>query len=188
VPAALYVAAVLSDPRTTRTVDKDRQAFPGCMRAELLRWITSVANEVTDKAEAISRRFGFALVDCPPAVGIQRIRPLLFSASLPCTEDTDRHVREVALTACIPLLGDPRLLHHRGTLVPLIRDALGTSELWQHRERAIDALNAWGQDSSGIEGRRNPFLFCDSDPVANGSAAWAAHARSTEGYSVGPPF
>ncbi|MEV6739474.1 hypothetical protein AB0N14_22080 [Streptomyces sp. NPDC051104] len=188
VPAALYVAAILSDPRTTCTVDNNRRSFPGCMRAELLAWIASVANEVTDEAEALSQRYGFPLDDYPPAVGIQRIRPLLFSASLPYTEDTNRHVRKAALTACIPLLDDPRLHHHRRPLVPLVREVLGTSELWQHRERAIDALNAWGEDSSGLEGQRNPFLFCDSDLPADGSSAWLADPNSSEGYSDEPPF
>ena len=32
-------------------------------------------------------------------------------------------------------------------------EAESTSELWQHRERAIDALDAWDEDSSGLEGR-----------------------------------
>ncbi|WP_308310669.1 hypothetical protein [Streptomyces sp. GbtcB6] len=188
VPAALYVAAILSDPRTTRTVDKSRHAFPGCMRAELLSWIASVANEVTDEAKALSQRHGYALDDYPPAVGIQRIRPLLFSASLPYTDDPDRHVREAALTACIPLLDDPRLVRHQRPLVPLVREVLGTSGLWQHRERAIDALDAWGEDSSGLEGRRNPSPFCDSDPAANDPWARLVDPNPAEGYSEDPPF
>jgi hypothetical protein len=188
VPAALYVAAILSDPRTTRAVDKDRHSFPGCMRAELLRWITSVANEVTDEAAVLSKHHGFPLADYAPAVGIQKIRPTLFSASLPYTEESDRHVREAALTACIPLLDDPRLLHHRRPLVLLIREALGTSELWQHRERAIDTLKAWGEDSSGMEGQRSPFLVCDSDLPADSASIWPADRNCLEGHSEEPPF
>lgn len=187
VPAAAYVAAILSDPRTTRAVDKDRYSFPGCMRAELLRWIASVANEVTDEASVLSKHHGFPLDDYTPAVGIQKIRPTLFSASLPYTEESDRHVREAALTACIPLLDDPRLLHHRRALVPLIREVLGTSELWQHRERAIDILDAWGEDTSGLVGQRNPFLVCDDLP-ADDPTIWSANRNSPEGYSEQPPF
>ncbi|WP_249125799.1 hypothetical protein [Streptomyces sp. A2-16] len=188
VPAALYVAAILTDPRTTRAVDKDRHSSPGSLRAELLRWIASVANEVTDEAAVLSKHHGFPLDDYAPAVGIQKIRPTLLSASLPYTEESDRHVREAALTACIPLLDDPRLLHHRQPLVPLIREALGTSELWRHRERVIDTLNAWGEDSSGLEGQRNPFLVCDSDLPADGSPIWSADRSSTEGHNEEPPF
>ncbi|MEU0408149.1 hypothetical protein ABZ307_10035 [Streptomyces griseorubiginosus] len=188
VPAALYVAAILSDPRTTRAVDKDRHSFPGCMRAELLRWIASVANEVTDEAAVLSKHHGFPLDDYAPAAGIQRIRPHLFSASLPHTEAPDPPVREAALTACIPLLDDPRLLHHRQPLEPLIREVLGTSDLWQQRKRAIETLDAWGEDSSGLEPRRSPFLVCDSDLPANGTPIWSAGPTSTEGYSEEPPF
>ncbi|WP_243659492.1 hypothetical protein [Streptomyces sp. BK205] len=188
VPAALYVAAILSDPRGTRAVDKDRHSFPGCMHAELLGWIASVANEVTNEAAVLSKHYGFPLDDYAPAVGIQKIRPTLFAASLPYTGESDRHVREAALTACIPLLDDPRLLHHRRPLVPLIREALGTSELWQHRERAIDTLNAWGEDTSGLEGQRNPFLVCDSDRPADDPTTWSAHRDSAQGHSEEPPF
>ncbi|MEU2597794.1 hypothetical protein ABZ669_11185 [Streptomyces hirsutus] len=188
VPAALYVAAILPDPRTNSAVTKNRHSFPGCMRAELLRWIASVASEVTDEVAAISQQCGFPLDDYAPAVGIMGIRPLLFSASLPSTEDPDRHIREAALTACIPLLDDPQLLHRRENLADLLRDELGTSDLWQHRERAIDALDAWGKDFSGIERQRNPFLFCDSDPSPGKESSWLARPDSVEGYSENPPF
>ncbi|MDX3567846.1 hypothetical protein [Streptomyces sp. ID05-47C] len=184
-PTALYVAAILPDPRTTRTVEKTRQDFPGNMRAELLAWIASVANEVTDAADAMSRRYGFPLDDYPPAVAIRRIRPLLFAAAFPYAVDDDRPVREAAISACIPLLDDPLLLHRRAPLTPLVRQVLGTSELWQHRERAIDALNAWGEDFSGIEGQRNAFLFCETDMSQN-SSQW--HAGPSEGFNEEPPF
>lgn len=183
-PAALYVASILSDPRTTNTVVKGRHFLPGCMRAELLRWIGSVASEVTDKAGAISQRYGFPLGDYAPAVDILGMRPFLFSKTLPYIRNTDHHVREAALTACIPLLDDPQLLHHRPALATPLREQLGTSDLWQHRERAIDALDAWGEDSSGIERQQNPFPFCDSDPLSDKVAG----SGSNEGYSEDPPF
>lgn len=185
VPTALYVAAILPDPRTIRPVDKDHRAFPGNMRAELLAWIASVSNEVTDAVDAISRRHGYFLNDHPPTVGIREIRPLLFSAAFAYVYDADRHVREAAIAACIPLLDDPRLLRYRAELVPLVLQILGTSELWQHRERAIDALDAWGEDSSGLEGQRNPFLFCDTDQSPD-SSPW--RTAPSEGWSEEPPF
>ncbi len=185
VPSALCVAAILPNPRTTSTVDKDHDSFPGCMRTELLLWIASVAGEVTDEAEVHSRRHGFPLDDYPPAVSIRRIRPQLYSAAVAYVDDTDRHTAEAAITACIPLLDDPRLLHHRTALIPAIRQTLGTSELWQHRERAIDALDTWGEDSTGLEGQQNPFLFCDTDAPTD-SASWSID--TSEGYSEPPPF
>ncbi|MEV0172785.1 hypothetical protein AB0I00_16915 [Streptomyces sp. NPDC050803] len=184
-PAALYVAAILSDPRTERPVDKRRQDFPGNMRAELLAWIASVSREVTDEAEAVSRQHGFPLDDYGPAIAVREIRPLLFPAVFTYADSTDRHVRESAIGACIPLLDDPQLIHHRSTVIPQIRQALGTSELWQHREQAISALETWGEDPSGIEGQQNPFLFCDTDPPAH-SSPWNAGPKA--GWADEPPF
>ncbi|MFJ8142735.1 hypothetical protein [Streptomyces sp. NPDC096013] len=185
VPAALCVAAMLPNPRTTRTVDKGHNSFPGCMRAELLLWIASVADAVTDEADVLSRRHGFPLDDYPPAISIRRIRPQLYSAAVAYVDDTDRPTAEAAITACIHLLDDPRLLHHRTALVPAIRQTLGTSEQWQHRERAIDALDTWGEDSTGLEGQQNPFLFCDSDTPTDSATGTV---DTNEGYSEPPPF
>ena len=185
VPAALCVAAILPNPRTIRTVDKNHHLTTVCMRAELLHWIASVADAVTDEADVLSRRHGFPLDDYPPAVDVRRIRPPLYSAAVAYVDDTDPQVAEAAITACIPLLDDPRLLHHRTALIPAIRQTLGTSERWQHREQAIDALDTWGEDSTGLEGQQNPFLFCDSD-APTGSASWSID--TSEGYSEPPPF
>ncbi|MDX2967381.1 hypothetical protein [Streptomyces acidiscabies] len=185
VPAALCVASILPNPRTTRTVANSHYSSPLCMRAELLLWIASVADAVTDEADAFSRRQGFPLDDYPPAVGIRTIRPSLHSAAVAYVDDANRQVAEAAITACIPLLDDPRLLHHRTSLIPAIRQILGTSERWQHREQAIDALDTWGEDSTGLEGQRNPFLFCDNDAPTR-SSTWSTD--TSEGYSEPPPF
>ncbi|MEV6013345.1 hypothetical protein AB0M29_42160 [Streptomyces sp. NPDC051976] len=188
VPAAQYVAAILLDPRTTRAVDKDRRSFPGCLRAELLQWIGSVADTVDDEAEAIDRRHGLSLTAYPPAAALREIRPQLFAAAFSCTSDPDRDVREAAVAACIPLLDDPSLLHHRAAMVPRLREVLGISALWQYRERAIDALNAWGEDSSGIEGQQNPYEFCDADLSDHASFGHSLGHRSADGFSDDPPF
>lgn len=184
-PAALYVAAILTDPRTTWPVDKNRWSFPGNMRAELLAWIASVASDVTEAADAIRTEHGFPLDDYPPALAVREIRPLLFSAVFAHCDDDDHHVREAAIAACIPLSDDVRVRHHQAALIPLVRQVLGTSELWQHRERAIDALDSWGEDSTGLEGQRNPFLFCDSDLTPD-DFPW--HTGSSTGCSEEPPF
>ncbi|MFG3583996.1 hypothetical protein [Streptomyces sp. NPDC047990] len=187
VPTALYLAAILTDPRTTLPVDKNRRDAPGCMRAELLAWIGSVADEVTDEIDAASRLHGFPLDSYPAAAAIRQTRPQLFAAAFAYVHDADRHVSEAAIAACIPLLDDAELLPHRASLVPLLREVLGTSKRWQHRERAIDALDAWGEDSSGLEGQRNPFLFCDSDPTAD-SFPLPTGPSLGESYGERPPF
>lgn len=112
---------------------------------------------MSDRDDALSTRQGFPLSDHPPSVAIREIRPQLYSAVFDYARDPETHVREAAIAACIPLLDDPRLLHHRSTLVHLLKQVLGKSELWQLRERAIDALDAWGEDSSGLGGQQNPI-------------------------------
>jgi hypothetical protein len=186
-PAALYVAAILPDPRTARTIDKDRWSFPGCLRAELIGWIHSVAEAVSDQDDAIRTRLGFPLSNYPPAVAIREIRPQLYASTFGYAHDPDPHVREAAIAACIPLLDDPRLRPHRSTLVPLLQQVLGKSELWQYREHAIEALDAWGEDSSGLEGQRNPFEFIDS-AVSPDVTSLLHRPNPAEGCSEDPPF
>ncbi|MFF4583711.1 hypothetical protein ACFY15_35970 [Streptomyces sp. NPDC001373] len=99
--------------------------------------------------------------------------------------DPNPDVREAAIAACIPLLDDPRLRCHRATLVPLLRDVLGVSALWQYRERAIDALLTWGEDPAGLEGQREAFAVCGAqdDPIP-----WATGRTFTSGDTSDLPF
>ncbi|WP_411099400.1 hypothetical protein [Streptomyces sp. x-45] len=175
-PAALYVAAILPDPRTTLPVEKRPQDFPGPMRAALLGWLDSVADAADDQAEATTRRLGFPPEDYPPFVRTREIRPLLFSAVSACFDDPDPHVREAALAACIPLLDDPRLYRHRKAMVPLLRETLASSALWQYQERAIEGLTAWGEDTAGLQVRRQAFEACDAPSYASSLAAWGLEA------------
>ncbi|MFE9476216.1 hypothetical protein ACFYOR_35035 [Streptomyces griseofuscus] len=184
-PAALYVAAVLTDPQTTAPVDKKPHDFPGPLRMELLGWLGSVAHEADDKTQAISRRHGFAAEDYPPILQVRQIRPLFFAAVSACNDDPDLHVREAAIAACIPLLDDPQLRHHRAELTPLVRKVLGASTLWQYRERAIDALTAWGEDSAGLVGQRDAFAVCDAQVDAT---PWSDGSSWAPGDTSDPPF
>ncbi|MFF1917985.1 hypothetical protein ACFVYE_41915 [Streptomyces sp. NPDC058239] len=185
VPAALYVAAVLADPRTTVAVDKKPRDFPGPLRSELLGWLGSVVCGAGDETEAISRRHGFEPEDYPPLVDTRQIRPLLFPAVSKCFDDPNPDVREAAIAACIPLLDDPRLRCHRATLVPLLREVLGVSALWQYRERAIDALLAWGEDPTGLEGQREAFAVCDPQ---DDTMPWATGPTLKPGDTSDLPF
>ncbi|MER5887742.1 hypothetical protein ABT160_28330 [Streptomyces sp. NPDC001941] len=161
VPAALYVAAILADSRAGWCYDKQHQDFPGPVRAALLGWLGSVADAAGDEAAAVSRRMGFPPQDYPPFVQTCQVRPLLYYAVAAFLDDPDRHVREAAIAACIPLLDDRRLDQHRTMLVPLLRDPLAVSELWQYRERAIETLQAWGEDTTGLSTGRDAFMVCD---------------------------
>lgn len=173
-PAAMYVAGILGDARTLETVEKEPHAFPGPMRAELLGWLDSVADAADDETAATMRRFGFPPEEYPPFVETCRIRPQLFHAVSAFLEDPDMDVRAAAISACIPLLDDPRLIHHRDTLVPLLRNVLAANALWQYRERAVDALASWGQDTTGLEVRQERDTFCDAERLPQ---AWTAEAQ-----------
>ncbi|MFJ8475971.1 hypothetical protein [Kitasatospora sp. NPDC094011] len=162
VPATMYVVGILSDPRTVCPIDLSRNDLPGPMRASLLGWLGSVATEANDTAAEISRRHGFPPEDYLPFVQANRLLPLLFSPVAAHARDPDLAVREAAIAACIPLVDDARLRQHRTALIPLVRGTLGVSAEWQYRERAIAALEDWGEDTAGLVGR-DPWAFIDSD-------------------------
>ncbi|MFE6850931.1 hypothetical protein ACFVDH_09100 [Streptomyces sp. NPDC057674] len=182
-PAALYVAGILGDAQTLEVVEKEPRAFPGPMRAELLGWLDSVANAADDETAATMRRFGFPPEEYPPFVEVCRIRPQLFHAVSRFLDDLDLDVRAAAVSACIPLLDDPRLIHHRDALASLLRDSLAASALWQYQERAIDALESWGQDTTGLEVRGERYAFCDAE---HHPQPWVVESQN--GYDTGPPF
>jgi hypothetical protein len=153
VPAIMYVVGILPDPRTARPIDLSHKDLPGPMRAALLGWLGSVASEANDAAAEISRRHGFPPEDYLPFVQTNRLLPLLFSPVAAYARDPDLAVREAAVAACIPLVDDARLRQHRTALIPLVRGTLGVSAEWQYRERAIAALEGWGEDTTGLVGR-----------------------------------
>ncbi|UUS31874.1 MULTISPECIES: hypothetical protein [Streptomyces] len=182
-PAAMYVAGILGDARTLEAVEKGPHGFSGPMRAELLGWLDSVADAADDEAAATSRRFGFPPEEYPPFVAICRIRPQLFHAVSAFLDDPDTDVRAAAVSACIPLLDDPHLIHLRDALAPMLRNVLATSEAWKYQERAIDALASWGHDTTGSEVLQERYAVCDaeSEPQPRG-------VESQDGYDTAPPF
>ncbi|MEU5158722.1 hypothetical protein AB0G74_03810 [Streptomyces sp. NPDC020875] len=184
VPAVLYVAGVLPDPRTDRPVDKGPHDFPGSLRAGLLGWLGSVADQVGDEAAEVSRRLGFPPEEYPPFVQVGEIRPLLYVSVAAWTADHDPDVSDAAIAACAPLLDDPRLRHHRTALVPLLREQLAVSALWQYQERAVESLAAWGEDTSGMRVRRNAFDVCDAPNNTSSETDWAWSRSDGEP----PPF
>ena len=161
-PAAQYVAGILSDPRTAHPIDLSRNDLPGPMRAALLGWLGSVAYEANDTAATSLRQFGFPPDDYLPFVQAKQLLPLLFGPVAALTQGQDRAVREAAIAACLPLVDDSRLRHHRAKLIPLLREVLGVSAEWQYRERAIDALEEWGESATGLVGG-DPWAFTNAD-------------------------
>ncbi|WP_327075568.1 hypothetical protein OG196_43340 (plasmid) [Kitasatospora purpeofusca] len=181
-PTTLYVVGILDDPRTLHPIDRSRPDLPGPMRAALLGWLGAVASEANDTAADALRRHGSRPEDHLPFIQMNALLPLLLDPVEAHTRDPDLPVREAAVAACIPLVDDARLQHRRTALLPSIRQALGASAQWQYRERAIETLEEWGEDTTGLVGR-DPWAFIDADLPRRGPCPGRPVDQSEE-----PPF
>lgn len=52
------------------------------------------------------------------------------------------------------------------SLAPLLRDVLAVNALWRYREKAVDALERWGQDTTGLEVGRERYAPPGCQPRA----------------------
>ncbi|MER5989118.1 hypothetical protein [Streptomyces sp. NPDC001787] len=112
--------------------------------------------------------------------------PALFVSVSRCLDDPDPHVREAAISACIPLLDDPLLFSHRTELAPLLRRTLAVSARWQHRDRAIEALARWGEETAELEVRREAFEVCAAE--RRDARDWSTEPPLLTDYTSAPPF
>jgi len=152
-PAALYVAAILSDPRTDTLISRERNS-PRCpLRQALLDWLESVAGAVGKDTEATWLRFGFSPDASPAFVRTRAIRPVLFDAVSAFFHEADLAVREAAVAAAVPLLDAPELTRHQGDLAPLVRNVLATSSNRIYRAIAKRGLTAWEEEPLVEQGK-----------------------------------
>ncbi|GAA4558020.1 hypothetical protein [Planotetraspora kaengkrachanensis] len=173
-PSALYVAAILSDPRTDSLIrGGEGQWYP--LRQALLDWLGSVAGEAGNEVEATLLRLGFLPEEYPALSEVRAIRPTLFEAASTFLHDSDPTIREAALAAVVPLLDAPELTHHRAVLAPMVRGILAASSNRAYRAIAIHGLDAWGEDVSS--------LIPPAEATAYGHGPWPAANFSSE-----PPF
>ncbi|MFD7900430.1 hypothetical protein [Streptomyces sp. NPDC059743] len=148
-PAALYIAAILSDPRTTEVGTYElqqrhrRETRQLPLRAALLDWLHLLALDTNDECLEVTRRYGF---EDPHMERVRAMRPALFRAVAVFLHDENPDVRHAALAAAIPLAEDPALEDVRVELVPLAHKLLATSTDHRHRTCVIDGLRAWGHD------------------------------------------
>ncbi|MEV7001788.1 hypothetical protein AB0N62_29405 [Streptomyces sp. NPDC093982] len=77
--------------------------------------------------------------------------PAIFSAFHAFLGHDNADVRHTALVAAIPLTERPLLTQHHASLASHARRLLATSTDRHPRDRALDALKAWGHDTSGLE-------------------------------------
>ncbi|MFE7757222.1 hypothetical protein [Streptomyces sp. NPDC057429] len=155
VPVALYIAAILSHP-ATEVGDLGHDADVPSRhptRALLLDWLSATAYDADDERVAMGERHfdeGF-LERCPDMRVFRNLRPVIYSGVQPLLNHDNAKVRDAALVAAIPLAEHPTLTKHRAELVEHARRLLATSTNRYHRDRALDALNAWGHDTSDLE-------------------------------------
>lgn len=190
VPVALCVAAILSHPVITAgdgDPEVGTQNRPTLV--ELLKWLGDTAYDADDECVAAGERFcneGF-LDEYEEMRAFRDARPAFFSAVHALLDHNDADVRHTALVAAIPLIEHPLLTQHRTDLAGHARHLLATSTDRRHRDRILEALKAWGHDTSGLEDA--------SDIAAREQYARLRAARTSRegnwtggGYSDDPPF
>ncbi|GAA2752879.1 hypothetical protein [Kitasatospora cinereorecta] len=182
VPVALYFAAILNHP-ATEVGDLDHDADVPSRhptRASLLNRLGATAYD----AEYL---FGEGFLQAiPDTRTFRNLRPAIYSAVQPFLGHDNAKVRDEALVAAIPLTEDPRLITHRAELVEHARYLLTTSTNRYHRDRALDALNAWGHDTSDLEDA-NDIASRELQARLADYDYWLAN-HGTGGDTEDPPF
>ncbi|MFD9409796.1 HEAT repeat domain-containing protein [Streptomyces sp. NPDC059989] len=160
-PAALYVAAVLNDPRTMASHD-DHAAWddrPRPLRAALLEWLGQIADSAA-YGETTGEEDGNE-----PGVtdAVRAVRGLICDAVLPHLLASDPTVREAALTATAALLQSPALAGRIPETTGILRRPASQNTDRRERAATILAIGAWGDDTSN--------WLADPDPAIRACAA-----------------
>jgi hypothetical protein len=146
-PAALYIATILTDPRTMAPHESvypwDDRRRP--LRAALVEWLALVAESTTEED------------DDPDVEACRAIRPQIYAAVSGFLDDTDPAIREAALGAVSALaeLADAEVFHR----------VLTTSTDRRERAAAVLSLGSRGEDTTS--------LLADPDPAIRACAALA---------------
>lgn len=108
-PVALYVAAILADPRASELEIISRDGKLPLLRVVLIDWLAAIAHDVSDEVLAIGRRNGFD--EYPEQTTLRAARPVLFQAVMAFTRDTQPIVRQAAVAAALQILDTPEERH-----------------------------------------------------------------------------
>lgn len=175
VPVALYVAAILNHPATAageHAHKADLRQLRHPTRETLLDWLGNTAYDADDETVAIGERhFDEGFLDaCPDIRAFRDLRPVIYTAVQPFLTDDNAKVRDAALVTAIPLIEHHALTSHRNELADHAHRLLSTSTDLHKRDRALDALNAWGTTSA-------PWKTCMTSPLVNYAPAWRITIR-----------
>ncbi|MFJ9434817.1 HEAT repeat domain-containing protein [Streptomyces sp. NPDC101490] len=160
-PAALYVAAVLNDPRTL-TSHEDYSTWddrPRPLRAALLEWLGQIADSA-----AYSEGTGEEDGNDPGVTNaVRAVRGLIYHAVAPHILAPDPTVREAALSATAVLLQSPELAGQVSGSIQILRRLLAESTDRRERTTVVLTIGAWGEDTTG--------WLADPDPAIRACAA-----------------
>ncbi|MFI7277970.1 hypothetical protein [Streptomyces sp. NPDC049879] len=190
VPVARYLAAILNRPDLTAGGFGPGTAVPSRppTLVGLLTWLGDTAYDADDESVAIGERHCGErfLHEYAEMRAFRDLRPVIFSAVRPLLRHGNAEVRDAALVTAIPLAEHPHLAGHRDELVEHARRLLAGSSTRHHRDRALDALDAWGPGTGDPEDA--------ADIAARGQRARRTAERAsrrggwTGGHGEDPPF
>ncbi|MBR7827577.1 hypothetical protein KDK95_14760 [Actinospica sp. MGRD01-02] len=162
-PVALYIAALLFDPRTDGVGVYGRNDVPRTLRAALLDWLGELADDVGEQSAAIAQRFGYATT--AEETALRALRPTLLNAATAFADSQDSDVRHAAVTTTLLLLDTiEERRRHETAYAQLVEEILATSSNRYHRARALDSLDAWGHDTTML--RRTEPGTADNTMIA----------------------
>ncbi|QES52048.1 hypothetical protein DEJ50_00520 [Streptomyces venezuelae] len=190
VPVALYVSAILNHS-STAAGELDHHSDPPPRhptRARLLDWLGATAYDADDEAVATHERSCNDRFRCEywPMRAFRDLRPAIFSAVQPFLGHAHEEVRDAALVAAIPLAEHPVLTTRRAELADHARRLLATSNDRYKRDRALEALTAWGHDTSALENANDIAARELQARPADPDDWWASNG--IDGFSEEPPF
>ncbi|MFJ8439935.1 hypothetical protein [Kitasatospora griseola] len=172
--AALFVAALLARRAQGRSGAADG------VDALLLDWLADLAHDFDDGCVAAGDRYfdGRYLDGYPAMVAVRALRPVLHRAVEPFLDDPDAAVRDTALAAALAFAEHDALAPHRDGLAARARRLLLADGTRWRRHQALDALTAWGHDTTGLtrpgDDNRSPYTTDQPLPDA--------------GFTDTPPF
>ncbi|MFG2617746.1 hypothetical protein ACGFXC_08955 [Streptomyces sp. NPDC048507] len=177
-PVARYVAAVLAEPALTATdFDLGETARPDPPALVLLlTWLADTTHDASLTAD------GQYLEEYAEVDAFRNLRPVLFDAVRPLLGHPSPEARTAALLAAIPLTQHPLLTGHTDELAGHARRLLATSPDRHGRDRALEALRAWGHDTRDLE------TPADTASREHHTHLQARQASRTGGYTQAPPF
>ncbi|MFE7116115.1 HEAT repeat domain-containing protein [Streptomyces sp. NPDC057654] len=173
-PAALYVAAILNDPRTLGTLacHEDVSTWDGRprpLRAALLEWLGQIADsaaygETTDEEDG----------NAPGVTDtVRAVRSTIYDAVSAHLLAPDPTVRAAALNATAALLQSPELAGRISGTTQTLRRLLTESTDRRERATIVLTIGAWGADTAR--------WLTDPDPAIRACAALSpACAGNTE--------